>query len=321
MPMTTAAQLLIVALAFATASGDDDIDVTKWEVKGGFIPGTKDDVEVGWMTVEKAKDRCAQLSECLAITYRGARDLETEAHIYLKRDSTVAENDKTWTSMVKRPAGLMDVNFINNLTFPLELCWIDMIGTASPVCYGTVQAGTSKNMTSFATHNFVLKRLVWSLTAAAAASTSVDGGALPITARQRAHEWEAPLFPLEAASQAADSTPTLDSFEVVNRLSQPAEICSAPRWASRLLQSSMPAGLETCHGVAPVGGKLMLKGISRDAVLLARQVRVLARPCRCCEGQMCSRVSGARARAPVAQMPRCLCCTVGHAQPLLTARR
>lgn len=276
-------QLRVVAGGQAGAIDDDE--VTKWDTKGGFIPGTKDDVETGWMTVDKAKDRCARLSECLAVTFRGAAEVTEPVFAYLKRDTTVAEADKTWTSMIKRPAGLMDVNFINQLAFPLELCWIDLVGTAAPICYGTVQPSSSKNMSSFAGHNFVLKRLVWSLIATSAArglagASGVGGaaeesrsgdGALPITARQRAHEWEAPLF-LSAASASEPSAHPLEPVKLVNKLTQPAEVCSAPRWASRLLQASMPVGLETCHGVVAVGGTLSISGLSSDTILLARQL-------------------------------------------------
>ena len=104
---------------------------------------------------------------------QGGAGREGEDHVYFKPDTTVAENDKSWASFVKRPAGLMDVSFKNDLPFPLELCWIDMVGTASPACYGTVACcGGTKNMSSFAGHNFVLKRLVWSLPAAAAAGST-----------------------------------------------------------------------------------------------------------------------------------------------------
>ena len=293
-----ASAVVALLLLSAAAAFDDDVDVTRWDIKSGFVPGTKDDVETGFMTVEAAKKRCEQLAACLAITYRDKADVKTEVHVYLKQDSTVSETDKTWTSMVKRPAGLMDVNFINELAFPLELCWLDLIGSAAPVCYGTVQPGSSKNMTSYAGHNFVLKRLVWSLTASAAALASgAMGGAvspqlaralasggeqkIAITARQRAHEWESPLALTSssnggsrgvlAAASASDTT-ALAPLQLVNRLSQPAEVCSAPQWAARLLQASMPMGLETCHGVVSAGGSLTVEAIGADRVLLARQL-------------------------------------------------
>jgi len=276
---------LAVVAALSGAVADDD-DVTRWDFKAGFIPGTKDDVEAGFMTIDAAKNRCAQLADCLAITFRAPADSVEPVYAYLKRDSTVAETDKTWSSLVKRPAGLMDVNYINQLAFPLELCWIDLIGTAAPVCYGTVQPGSSKNMTSFASHNFVLKRLVWSLTAGSAAlsvggsearlAAALGGGApreskVAITARQRALEWEAPLTRHAAAPPAPDAA-KLPPIKLVNQLPQPAEVCSAPLWASRLLQSSMPAGLETCHGVAAAGGGLTVPALDADSLIFARQL-------------------------------------------------
>ena len=137
-----------------------DADRTTYDVKLGFIPGTKPDVDTG-ADVEQAKRAC-EARQCLAFTFRDAPDVAGGVHVYLKADTTVAENDKSWSSFIKRPAGLMDVNFFNRLDFPLELCWIDMVGSAAPICYGTVQPGGSKNMSSFAGHNFVLKRMVWS---------------------------------------------------------------------------------------------------------------------------------------------------------------
>ena len=88
-----------LVVTHATAAADDD-NVAKWTVKGGFIPGTKDDVETGFMTVAAAKKRCEQLSKCVAITFHAKADVETEVHVYLKQDSTVSETDKAWTSMV-----------------------------------------------------------------------------------------------------------------------------------------------------------------------------------------------------------------------------
>ena len=199
-------------------------------------------------------------------------------HVYLKADSTVAESDKTWSSFVKRPAGLMDVNFVNELAFPLELCWIDLVGSASPVCYGTVQPSSSKNMSSFAGHTFVLKRLMWSATAAAAAASSTGAASdeIQIVPRQRAHEWESASSLAHrdhpGASAGGSGSASLPTLQARNRLSQPAEVCSAPRWAARLVHSTMPAGLETCHGVAAAGGTVTLSGVSEGSILLARQL-------------------------------------------------
>ena len=108
-------------LAVIAASVLSD-DVTTYDVKLGFIPGTKPDVDSGFMTVADAKKRCEQNGQCLAFTFREAPDVQGSVHVYFKQDTTVSESDKSWASFVKRPAGLMDVNFINQLAFPLELC-------------------------------------------------------------------------------------------------------------------------------------------------------------------------------------------------------
>ena len=39
-----------------------------------------------------------------------------------------------------------------------------------------------------------------------------------------------------------------------------------------MLQGSMPAGLETCHGVVPAGGTLRVASLAPGAILLARQL-------------------------------------------------
>ena len=154
--------LAAVAGVAGVSAEADDVDRTTYEMKLGFIPGTKPDVDTGFLTLDEAKLACEKKSACLAFTYRSAPETKERVHVYLKADSTVAESDKSWTSYVKRPAGLMDVTFANGLPFPLELCWIDMVGTAAPACYGTMACcGGTKNMSSFAGHNFVLKRLVW----------------------------------------------------------------------------------------------------------------------------------------------------------------
>ena len=100
----------------------DDVDRTTYELKLGFIPGTKPDVDTGFMTVDEAKLACEKKAACLAFTFRAAAETKEKVHVYLKADSTVAESDKSWASYVKRPAGLMDVSFRNELPFPLELC-------------------------------------------------------------------------------------------------------------------------------------------------------------------------------------------------------
>ena len=272
------ATFLLLAACFAAAV--DDVDRTTYETKLGFIPGTKPDVDTQFVTVEQAKLICERKAECLAFTFKAAPDVKEKIHVYFKQDTTVAENDKSWASFVKRPAGLMDVSFKNDLPFPLELCWIDMVGTASPACYGTVACcGGTKNMSSFAGHNFVLKRLVWSLPAAAAAGAATTASTdaakakpLVIAARQRGHEWEGMGAVYGEANSSATSVPMSKALTALNTLSQPAEVCSAPRWASRLLQGQMPSGIESCHGVAASGGTLEVPSLPLDSILLARQL-------------------------------------------------
>ena len=292
--------LLLGAALLAIVAGDD---VTTYDVKSGFIPGTKPDVDNKFLTVEAAKKHCEKNPDCLAFTIHGPATTKEAVWVYFKGDVTVAEADKSWSSFIKRPAGLMDVQFSNRLDFALELCWVDMVGSAQPICYGTVAPGAWRNMTSFAGHNFVLKRLVWSVSASAAAPPVVplDGGLaagssddstlagagtavaqVEIATRQRAHEWDTRGVPLASSMRApgkdganGGAAPLLPAIHLVNRLSQPAEVCSVPQWASRLLQGSLPAGLETCHGVAAAAGGTLevAEGrIAKQDVLFARQL-------------------------------------------------
>ena len=274
---TYAALVGLILLLPTQALADDDVDKTTYELKLGFIPGTKPDVGTGFMTVDEAKLACEKKADCRAFTFKAAPDIKEKVHIYMKEDSTVAETDKTWSSYIKRPAGLMDVEFRNDLAYTLELCWIDMIGSAAPACYGSVAGGGgTKNLSSFAGHNFVLKRLVWSLPASAATAKGTDAGGggatIAIAARQRGHEWESLATSGPADADAASTTAATTTLTATNMLTQPAEVCSAPLWASRLLQGPMPAGLEACHGVVAAGGTLSLPSVPADHVLLARQL-------------------------------------------------
>ena len=74
------------------------------------------------------------------------------------------------------------------------------------------------------------------------------------------------------ANSSATSVPMSKALTALNTLSQPAEVCSAPRWASRLLQGQMPSGIESCHGVAASGGTLDVPSLPLDSILLARQL-------------------------------------------------
>ena len=98
----------VIALATALTLAAANDDVATWTTKLGFIPGTKPDVETGFMTVEEGKRRCALKNDCLAITFRDAPDVQGKIHLYLKSDSTVSESDKCaangWTLCACAPA-------------------------------------------------------------------------------------------------------------------------------------------------------------------------------------------------------------------------
>ena len=125
-------------------------------------------------------------------------------------DTTVAESDKTWASYTKVPAGLMDISFSNPFEFPLELCWVDLTAGVSPICYGTVAPSGEYNMSSFAGHNFITKRLAWTAAASTAAAAVADGGGpLRVSKQLSGHEWETPApASLTAASTADISSST-----------------------------------------------------------------------------------------------------------------
>ena len=76
----------------------------------------------------------------------------------------------------------MDISFSNPFEFPLELCWVDLTSRSAPICYGTVAPSGEYNMSSFAGHSFITKRLAWSAAAStAAAATSGGAEAVPST--------------------------------------------------------------------------------------------------------------------------------------------
>ena len=95
--------MLVLRLALLLASALAQDDVATWTTKSGFIPGTKPDVETGFMTVEEGKRRCAMKHDCQAITFRDAADVKDKVHVYLKSDSTVSESDKCAPLVRTRP--------------------------------------------------------------------------------------------------------------------------------------------------------------------------------------------------------------------------
>ena len=125
---------LAALAAVDVACNDGSAEETRYDMKPGFIPGTKDDVATGHMTLDEGKRRCTAEPKCTAITYHGKPDASGQVFVYLKADTSVAEADKTWTSYIKVPAGLMDISFSNPFEFPLELCWVDLTSRSAPIC-------------------------------------------------------------------------------------------------------------------------------------------------------------------------------------------
>ena len=93
---------LLLALVLAANVGSDE---TRWDMKLGFIPGTKDDVWTGHVTLDEGKRKCVQDSRCTAITYRGKPDASGQLFVYLKADTTVSDSDKTWASYSQHGQG------------------------------------------------------------------------------------------------------------------------------------------------------------------------------------------------------------------------
>ena len=217
--------LLRLPILAAAAGLGEYSDETQWEEKSGFIAATTDDLEVVFVTLDEAKRKCAASHRCEAITHRvDAVDSDGRAHFYLKAGKSVSESDRSWVSHIKRAAGLMDVVFTNPFPFPLELCWVDMAAAATPMCYGAAAARSDRNLTSFAGHHFVSKRLVWTDTA----SPPAGGGLVEVDGRMRAQIWESPLRLRDDGAHAqglnASATRTL---RVHNALEHPVEVRAA----------------------------------------------------------------------------------------------
>jgi hypothetical protein len=258
-------RLKAVALAIGVAHAGEE---AAWEDKAGFIGATTADVESGHMTLVEAKRRCASSSRCEAITHRNAElkaDPGGTAFFYLKAGKQVSESDRTWTSFVKKPVGLLDINFHNPFDFPLELCWVDITGAVAPVCYGSAAPRAARSLSSFDGHHFVAKRLVWSASASDAARVT---GALPISSRLSAQQWETPPRQLPSRADSGEAP----AVRVRNTLALPVEVCSGTQHHTRLLYTSVPVGLEACHGVAAPAEELELRGVPASGTLLARQL-------------------------------------------------
>ena len=93
--------LLAALAAIEVACNDGSEEETRYNMKLGFIPGTKDDVATGHMTLDEGRRRCTAEPKCTAITYHGRPDASGQVFVYLKADTSVAEADKTWTSYIK----------------------------------------------------------------------------------------------------------------------------------------------------------------------------------------------------------------------------
>ena len=93
--------LLAALVAVEVACNDGTEEETRYNMKPGFIPGTKDDVATGHMTLDEGRRRCTAEPKCTAITYHGKPDASGQVFVYLKADTSVAEADKTWTSYIK----------------------------------------------------------------------------------------------------------------------------------------------------------------------------------------------------------------------------
>ena len=93
--------LLAALAAVEVACNDGSEEETRYNMKPGFIPGTKDDVATGHMTLAEGRRRCTAEPKCTAITYHGKPDASGQVFVYLKADTSVAEADKTWTSYIK----------------------------------------------------------------------------------------------------------------------------------------------------------------------------------------------------------------------------
>ena len=210
----------------------------RWLFKRGFIAVTKDDLEVTHLPLEDAKRRCEDLPGCAAITFQKEPDSGPgrALWIYMKADTTVTENG-AWASYIKRPAGLLSVDFANRLG-RVDVCWVDADGgRAAPSCYGSVPPQSSKSMSSFPGHYFVMKRHLWSR-------------ALPANATH---------------------------CKVHNAHERAVELCSSARWTMRLQHTNVPVDLETCHGVAPANGSVKLWALPPDRALLARALAGVVR--------------------------------------------
>ena len=93
--------MLAALAAVEVACNDGSEEETRYNMKPGFIPGTKDDVATGHMTLDEGRRRCTAEPKCTAITYHGKPDASGQVFVYLKADTSVAEADKTWTSYIK----------------------------------------------------------------------------------------------------------------------------------------------------------------------------------------------------------------------------
>ena len=130
----------------------------------------------------------------------------------------------------------MDVNFFNPFTFPLEMCWVALEGGVAPVCYGSAAPQATKNMSSYAGHHFVSKRLIWTATQGgakqrvageSAAEPRSSSGLLSINSRLEAYSWDHRWF-----QPSAEGAPPPARLRVRNPLPFPVEVCTGVQCAA-----------------------------------------------------------------------------------------
>ena len=196
-------------------------------------------------------------------------------HLHLKPEATVSESDKSWTTLIKIPAGLMDVQWHNGVSDPIELCWFDAAGAVDPICYGTITPGAVYKLSTYEGHHFVAKRLVWAATAGDVSTKpahELEGVKSILTANVSellsAGSWDTPWW----GDLPAKRSLTPLRMVLHNPLNFPVEICTGPKELSRLLFSTVPASHQNCLGLVEAGGTLELPSINEGDTLLARRL-------------------------------------------------
>ena len=240
-----------------------------WKFKQGFVSVTRDDLEVAFVSIAEGKQRCERMPRCAAITFRSGPAAGQALWIYLKAEATVTEGDGAWASYVKQPAGLLDVHFDNELGRQLDVCWVDVGGRAAPSCYGAVRPWSSKSLSSFVGHYFVMKRLLWRSEFRRVCVPTATG-VQPAGAVLHSDSWGGRAA---VVAHSVSGAP----FTVHNSHEQAVELCTGARWSTRLQHADVPPDIEVCHGVAPSSGSLTLRALRPGSVLVARALAGVVR--------------------------------------------